>query len=151
MPYTASSGTAAVTAAGAAAADHYSALPAAAVADAYQAAGAVSSSNVLQCDLEQVAYTPTIEALHTIFATYGYVQKITITEKNHHWQVTALIPITPIAAVNSNHSIWLVIMAGHNVPTCMASIKQTFLVAQLTCGSVVNDKCVPCAGNGAVL
>lgn len=90
VPYTPAAGAAAATAAaGAAAADHYTAVSAAAsaAADPYQAAAAVSGSNVLQCDLEQVAYTPTIDALHTIFATYGYVQKLTISEKNHHWQV----------------------------------------------------------------
>lgn len=101
VPYTPGAGAAAATAAaGAAAADHYTAVSAAAAAgaDPHQAVATASSSNVLQCDLEQVSYTPTVEALHTIFATYGYVQKLVISEKNHHWQVREIIIVVMTAA-----------------------------------------------------
>lgn len=71
-------------------------MPAAAAAgaaavDQYQQHMPISSSNVLLCMIDDVAYTPTVEALHTIFSTYGYVQKITIFEKSGNWQVSRAV------------------------------------------------------------
>lgn len=44
-------------------------------------------SNVLLVYIDDVEYTPTLDALHTVFKTYGHVQKMTIFEKGGHWQV----------------------------------------------------------------
>eukprot|EP00879_Flechtneria_rotunda_P018344 GHRR01019241.1.p1 GENE.GHRR01019241.1~~GHRR01019241.1.p1 ORF type:complete len:375 (+),score=144.37 GHRR01019241.1:1083-2207(+) len=57
------------------------AAPAAAV-DSSSAA----TSNVLQCMLENVAYSPSLKDLHTVFSTYGHVQKMTLLEKSGTWQ-----------------------------------------------------------------
>lgn len=46
-----------------------------------------SRSNVLLVYIDDVEYTPTLDALHTVFKTYGHVQKMTIFEKGGHWQV----------------------------------------------------------------
>jgi hypothetical protein len=47
----------------------------------------ISSSNVLLVLIDDVAYSPNVEALHTIFSTYGHVLKMTIFEKSGNWQV----------------------------------------------------------------
>jgi hypothetical protein len=47
----------------------------------------ISSSNVLLVMIDDVAYSPNVESLHTIFSTYGHVLKMTIFEKSGNWQV----------------------------------------------------------------
>ena len=47
----------------------------------------IISSTVLLVMIVDVAYSPTVEALHTIFSTYGHVLKMTIFEKSGNWQV----------------------------------------------------------------
>lgn len=47
----------------------------------------IGSSNVLLVMIDDVAYSPNVEALHTIFSTYGHVLKMTIFEKSGNWQV----------------------------------------------------------------
>lgn len=49
-----------------------------------------SRSNVLLVHIDDVEYTPTLDALHTVFKTYGHVQKMTIFDKGGHWQVSAV-------------------------------------------------------------
>lgn len=44
-------------------------------------------SNVLLVHIDDVEYTPTLDALHTVFKTYGHVHKMTIFDKGGHWQV----------------------------------------------------------------
>jgi len=51
------------------------------------AAGHTNRSNVLLVFIDDVEYTPTLDALHTVFKTYGHVQKLTIFEKSGNWQV----------------------------------------------------------------
>jgi len=50
--------------------------------------GAVASSNVLQCGFESVSYAPTVDALYTLFATYGPVHKVVISEHNSKYTVS---------------------------------------------------------------
>lgn len=71
----------------AAAAPAAPAAPAAAV----DHTGAVVSSNVVQCGFESVSYAPTVEALHTLFSTYGQVQKIVISEHNSKYTVSGVL------------------------------------------------------------
>lgn len=37
--------------------------------------------------IENYAYPVVVDALHTVFSPYGFVQKIAIFEKNQTWQV----------------------------------------------------------------
>ena len=37
--------------------------------------------------IENMAYPVTVDAIHTVFSPYGFVQKIAIFEKNNGWQV----------------------------------------------------------------
>jgi hypothetical protein len=46
-----------------------------------------SRSNVLLVFIDDVEYTPTLDALHTVFKTYGHVHKMTVFEKSGNWQV----------------------------------------------------------------
>lgn len=50
--------------------------------------GAVASSNVVQCGFESVSYAPTVDALYTLFATYGPVHKVVISEHNSKYTVS---------------------------------------------------------------
>lgn len=45
-----------------------------------------SRSNVLLVFIDDVEYTPTLDALHTVFKTYGHVHKMTVFEKSGNWQ-----------------------------------------------------------------
>lgn len=47
-----------------------------------------SRSNVLLVFIDDVEYTPTLDALHTVFKTYGHVHKMTVFEKSGNWQVS---------------------------------------------------------------
>eukprot|EP00877_Chromochloris_zofingiensis_P014781 jgi/Chrzof1/9557/Cz04g07230.t1 len=58
----------------------------------------ISTSNVLLCMIDNVQYTPTLDALHTTFSTYGFVQKLTIFEKNGNWQALVQYPDDATAA-----------------------------------------------------
>jgi hypothetical protein len=50
-------------------------------------AGGLEPSNVLLVFIDNVAYAPTLEALHTVFSTYGQVLKMTVFEKSGNHQV----------------------------------------------------------------
>ena len=47
--------------------------------------------SISECDpqIENMAYPVTVDAIHTVFSPYGFVQKIAIFEKNNGWQVRA--------------------------------------------------------------
>lgn len=51
----------------------------------------LSKSNVLLVYIDDVEYTPTLEALHTVFKTYGQVQRMTVFEKSGNWQVCGCV------------------------------------------------------------
>ena len=42
--------------------------------------------------IENMAYPVTVDAINTVFSTYGFVQKIAIFEKNNGWQVCSPQP-----------------------------------------------------------
>ena len=48
----------------------------------------LQSFHTVAClQIENMAYPVTVDAIHTVFSPYGYVQKIAIFEKNNGWQV----------------------------------------------------------------
>uniref|UniRef100_A0A383W6L8 RRM domain-containing protein n=1 Tax=Tetradesmus obliquus TaxID=3088 RepID=A0A383W6L8_TETOB len=59
----------------------------------------IGSSNVLLVMIDDVAYSPNVEALHTIFSTYGHVLKMTIFEKSGNWQALVQYPDDATAAM----------------------------------------------------
>jgi hypothetical protein len=63
-----------------------------------------SRSNVLLVHIDDVEYTPTLDALHTVFKTYGHVQKMTIFDKGGHWQVRAVACCDVTASVAELHA-----------------------------------------------
>eukprot|EP00884_Botryococcus_braunii_P007834 jgi/Botrbrau1/17051/Bobra.0258s0001.3 len=66
--------------------------------------GAPGEGNVLLCAIENYAYPVVVDALHTVFSPYGFVQKIAIFEKNQTWQ--ALIQFSdPSSAANAKHAL----------------------------------------------
>lgn len=60
--------------------------------------------NVLLCSIENQAYPVNVEALHTVFTPYGFVQKIACFEKNNTWQALIQYP-DPVAANNAKTAL----------------------------------------------
>ncbi|KAA6421471.1 MAG: polypyrimidine tract-binding protein 1-like [Trebouxia sp. A1-2] len=60
--------------------------------------------NVLLCSIENQAYPVNVEALHTVFTPYGFVQKIACFEKNNTWQALIQYP-DPVAANNARTAL----------------------------------------------
>ena len=64
--------------------------------------------------IENMAYPVTVDAIHTVFSPYGFVQKIAIFEKNNGWQVLwvtvqswATVTVMPSFAYANHHScLW---------------------------------------------
>ncbi|KAL3146647.1 hypothetical protein ABBQ32_000876 [Trebouxia sp. C0010 RCD-2024] len=60
--------------------------------------------NVLLCSIENQAYPVNVEALHTVFQPYGFVQKIACFEKNNTWQALIQYP-DPVSASNAKTAL----------------------------------------------
>jgi hypothetical protein len=76
-----------------------------------------SRSNVLLVYIDDVEYTPTLDALHTVFKTYGHVQKMTIFEKGGHWQVRLQALATLRTGFVVAQWLWLQIAAESGSPS----------------------------------
>ena len=50
-------------------------------------------SAVTGVQIENQAYPVNVEALHTVFTPYGFVQKIACFEKNNTWQVKSKLTV----------------------------------------------------------
>ncbi|KAK9828852.1 hypothetical protein WJX72_002413 [[Myrmecia] bisecta] len=66
--------------------------------------GTAGDGNVLLASIENMAYPVTVEALHTVFSPYGFVEKIAVFEKNNGWQALIQFP-DPVSANNAKTAL----------------------------------------------
>lgn len=65
--------------------------------------------------IDDVAYTPTLDALHTVFSTYGFVQRMTVFERGGNWQVCGVaVDVSLLCVASARLATFLF---AHSAPT----------------------------------
>jgi len=67
---------------------------------------------VLGVQIENQAYPVNVEALHTVFTPYGFVQKIACFEKNNTWQVKSKLIVVGILCDKQMQVLMLLVLTA---------------------------------------